>query len=399
MPFITQLRLSPGDRRHLLLAASIVLVGMFAFIQVYSVQSILPEIRTDLHATVVEVGQAVGITILAIALTAPFAGIVSDALGRKWLIVGSVLFLAIPTGLLMLVQDVRGLLWLRFLQGLAVPGVSVVITAYIGEEFRGARMVRIMTLYVSGCIMGGFLGRFMLGHLTEYMSWRQAFGVMAFLNILGGLVIWRGLPASRHFKANPNIQASLRTLSRLLHNRDLRVASLIGATLLFCQIALFTYINLHLAGAPYFYSPGNLANLFTVYLLGMMVMPIMGYIIPRIGIRNAILLSVGLSMAGVALTMAPPAALIILALALAACGTFIAQSSVMSFVAQRMTEGRSLANGLYYTIYYCGGFLGAWICGLAYDWHAWPATVATLLLVQLAGWLVAWRYIQGPPRA
>ncbi|MFA5662579.1 MFS transporter [Castellaniella sp.] len=394
----TSLHLSQGDKKRLLLALSIVLVGVFAFIQVYSIQSILPEIRADLNATVVEAGQAVGITILAIALVAPFMGIVSDALGRKWFITGSVFFLAVPTALMMLVEDVHSLLLLRFLQGLAVPGVSVVITAYIGEEFSGARMVRTMTLYVCGCIMGGFLGRFMIGHLTEYMSWREAYGVMALFNLVGGVIIWRGLPASRCFKANPNVHASLVTLRRLLHSRDLRVASLVGATLLFSQIALFTYINLHLASAPYHYSPGNLANLFTVYLLGMMVMPVMGYIIPRIGIRNAILLSLGLSMGAVALTLVQPAWLIIVALALAACGTFIAQSAVMSFVAQRMTEGRSLANGLYYTVYYCGGFLGAWACGLAYAWHAWPATVATLLLTQLAGWLVAWWYIPGPAR-
>lgn len=390
MPLSTLLPLSHGDARRLMLALSAILVGVFAFIQVYSIQSILPELQADLHASVVELGQAVGATVLAVALIAPFMGILSDALGRKWLIVSSVFFLAVPTALIAWAHDVQELLLLRFLQGLAVPGVSVVMTAYIGEEFRGARMVRTMTFYMGGCIMGGFLGRFLLGHLTDYMSWRMAFGIMTILNVAGGLIIWRGLPASRHFKANPHIKSNLLTLKQLLQNTNLRIASLLGFTLLFTQVALFTYINLHLAAAPYHYSSGALANLFTVYLLGMTVVPIMGRIIPRLGVRNTTLMSLTLSMLGVAFTLLTPAWGIILALALAACGTFISQSAVMTFLAQRITQGRSLANGLYYAIYYCGGFLGSWLCGLAYTWGAWPATVATLLAVQLCGWMITW---------
>lgn len=113
------------------LLLTVALVGVFAFIQVYSVQSILPELQRDLNATVVEIGNAVGMTVLAVALISPFIGMLSDALGRKWLITVSVFALAVPTALMTQVQSVHGLLVLRFLQGLAVPGVSVVAIAYI----------------------------------------------------------------------------------------------------------------------------------------------------------------------------------------------------------------------------------------------------------------------------
>lgn len=382
-----------NDHPGLLLKLTMALVGVFAFLQVYSVQSILPQLQHDLNATVVEVGNSVGVTVLAVALISPFVGMLSDALGRKWMIVASVFALTVPTALMTQVQSVQGLLILRFLQGLAVPGVSVVLMAYVGEEFRGATMVRIITIYVTGCVLGGFSGRFLLGHLSEIMHWRASFGVLAALNLAGTYVVWRGLPASRHFVANRRVASNLATLGQLLHNRYLQTACALGFTVLFAQIGLFTFVNLHLAAPPYYFSSGALANIFTVYLLGMVVTPLAGGVIPRLGIRRTVLLSVATSALGVLLSLAQPAWCIVAALAIAACGTFITQSATMSFIAYRITSGRSLASGLYYAIYYCGGFAGAWVCGIAYSWWRWPGTVAVLLATQAMGWVIAWRLI------
>src|SRR3546814_4867585 len=94
----------------------------------------------------------------------------------------------------------------------------------------------------------------------------------------------------------------------------------------------------------------------------MSVTPLAGGVLPRIGIRHTILLSVATSALGVLLTLVHPVWGIVAALAIAACGTFVTQSATMSFIAYRITSGRSLASGLYYAAYYCGGFAGAWAC-------------------------------------
>ncbi|MGB6242463.1 MAG: MFS transporter [Castellaniella sp.] len=387
------------DRPGLLLKLTVVLVGMFAFIQVYSIQSILPQLQHDLNASVVEIGNAVGMTVLAVALISPFVGMLSDAIGRKWLIVGSVFALAIPTALIPWVESIQGLLVLRFLQGLAVPGASVVTIAYIGEEFRGPSMVRFVSLYVSGSVLGGFSGRFILGHLTEYMAWQSAFGVMALLNLAGAAIIWRGLPDSRHFVANARFRSSMNALGQLLRNPSLQAACALGFTVLFVLIGLFTFVNLHLAAQPYHFSSGQLANIFAVYLLGVVVTPLAGRLIPRLGARRTVFCTLAISALGVALTLVQPSWGIVVALALAACGTFVTQSAIMSFIARRITSGRSLASGLYYSAYYCGGFTGAWLCGVAYAWGGWHGTVAILLLTQTLGGLIAWRFMPGPATA
>ncbi|WP_322997130.1 MFS transporter [Castellaniella sp.] len=384
------------DHPDRLLRLTMTLVGAFAFIQVYSIQSILPQLQLDLNASVVEIGNAVGMTVLAVALVSPFVGMLSDAVGRKWLMVGSVFLLAIPTAMMPLVESVHGLLILRFLQGLAVPGVTVVAVAYIGEEFRGSTMIRMVTLYVSGCVLGGFAGRFLMGHLTEFMPWRSAFGIMAVLNLLGAVVVWRGLPASRRFVANTRFKSNLQTLGQLLLNPYLQAACALGFTVLFMLVALFTFINLHLADEPFNFSSGQLANIFIVYLLGVIMTPLAGRIIPRFGARRIILSMLVLSAVGVMLTLSQSSWVIVVALAMAACGVFVTQSATMGFIASRITYGRSLASGLYYSIYYCGGFTGAWLCGIAYARYGWYGTVATLLAVQAVGGLIAWRFIPPP---
>ena len=171
------------DRPQPLLLLAIALIGVFAFLQVYSVQAVLPILMHDLQASEVQVGLAVGATVMGVALMSPFMGMLSDALGRKVFIVGSLLFLGIPTALLAGAQSIEAMMFYRFLQGLAVPGITVVLIAYIGEEFSGRMMARLMSLYVSGTVLGGFLGRFLLGHLSEIMGWRGAFYVMAVLSL------------------------------------------------------------------------------------------------------------------------------------------------------------------------------------------------------------------------
>lgn len=386
----------PGydDRPGIALELTLLLVGAFAFVQVYSVQSILPALQHDLNASVVAIGNAVGVTVLAVAFVSPVTGMISDAFGRRWLVVTSVFLLVIPTALITQVQTIDGLLVLRFLQGLAVPGVTVVTLAYIGEEFRGAAMVRVMTIYITGNVLGGFLGRFLMGYLTEFMTWRAAFGVMAALNLLGAIAIWRVLPASRHFVAETRFRQEFRTLGQLLRNPALQAPCALGFTVLFALVGVFTFVNLHLAAPPYGFNSAELANVFAVYLLGVVITPLAGRVMPRLGPRRTLLFSVLVSVVGVLLTLVTPAWGIIVALALASSGVFITQSATVSYIAQHVTSGRSLASGLYYTAYYTGGFAGAWVGGIAYSMGGWPGTVAVLVATQLAGWFVAWRFVR-----
>ncbi|MBP7968316.1 MAG: MFS transporter, partial [Brachymonas sp.] len=154
-----------------------------------------------------------------------------------------------------------------------------------------------------------------------------------------------------------------------------------------------TFINLHLADAPYRLSTAQLGNVFAVYLLGVLITPLTGRLLPRLGFRRTMLLALGLSLCGLLLTLQPVVLSIIAGLAVMSSGVFITQSATISFVASRVEKSRSLASGLYYMAYYCGGFIGAWVCGLAYVRGQWSATVAALLCAQVLGLLIVWQWM------
>jgi MFS family permease len=100
----------------------------------------------------------VTISTLAVALVAPFAGLVSDRWGRKRIIVLSTLLLALPTLLAATSANFADLVFWRFCQGFLTPGVSAVTVVYINEEWlTGTGMA--MSAYVSGTVLGGFVGR------------------------------------------------------------------------------------------------------------------------------------------------------------------------------------------------------------------------------------------------
>lgn len=358
------------------------LIGVFAFLQVYSVQAILPILQSDFVANPTQLGLAVGATVIGIAIVSPFMGLLSDRFGRKNIIIFSIIALAIPTFLISFVPSLNYMIILRFLQGLAVPGITVVTIAYISEELANTQISQAMSMYVSGTVLGGFLGRFILGHLQTWIGWRVAFIIMGMATLCGAIwVAWK-LPTSQKFIANQNIHSSLLIFKQHLKNRHIIMPALLGMCVLFSLVGCFTYINLHLADVPYHLSSSDLANIFSIYLIGMIITPIASQLIDRFGTRLMIIFATLFSIIGVLGSLMMPLAMIIIALTIMSTGVFITQSATISYIAMNVKQGRSLASGLYYSGYYLGGFLGAWICSMSYRYGQWTATVLTLICVQ-----------------
>lgn len=373
-------------------------IGFFAFLNVYSMQAVLPLVMRDFHASPLQAGATVGATVLAIALVSPFMGMLSDAFGRKVILCSSLFALTLPTALIALADSLHTIVLLRFLQGLAVPGIVVVLIAYLSEEFKAGQLARMTSTYVGGTVMGGFCGRFITGHASEWLGWRTAYVALAGLNLLGALWVLRALPASRHFVANRNIRGALQTLGRHLRNRRFIAICALGFCVLFSLVGSFTYVNLYLAEPPFSLSAAGLANLFAVYLLGVVVTPLAGRLIVRHGFLKAVLSTLAVSACGLLLTLLPSLALVVAGLALSSCGVFICQSATISHIADNVTEGRSLATGIYYLSYYAGGAAGAWLAGLAFEgWH-WPGSVLAIILFQLLAAGIAVTNLRPLPR-
>ena len=361
---------------------TIAMIGFFAFLQVYSVQAILPVLMTDLKATEVQAGMAVGATVLAIALISPFMGMLSDAVGRKPFIASSLLMLALPTALIGMASSIHEVIFWRFLQGVSVPGITVVLIAYISEEY-SSRLTTMMSLYVSGTVLGGFSGRFFAGHLEHFIGWRYGYIVMAICTLIGAIWAYKSLYRSQNFIISENFRTAFATLFSHTKNLHVICSGFLGACVLFSLVGCFTFINLHLSESPYLLTPADLANIFAIYLIGMVITPLSTRVVIRFGMTSTILLAILVSITGLLMTLFMPLGIVIMGLTLMSSGVFITQSATISYLTSHVSEGRSLASGLYYMGYYGGGFIGAWACALAYAQGKWLWTVGLILVVQL----------------
>ena len=75
------------------------ITGFGSFLNLYVTQPLLPEFRHIFHASEILVSLSVSAPVFAVALTAPLVGLLSDGVGRKRVIIASMLGLALPTAL------------------------------------------------------------------------------------------------------------------------------------------------------------------------------------------------------------------------------------------------------------------------------------------------------------
>ncbi len=204
------------------------------------------------------------------------------------------------------------------------------------------------------------------------------------LTIVGALIVWAWLPPSRQYvRRTTDAPPIFKTLGALLRNRNLLAVCVVGFSVLFCLTGTFTYVNFYLGDPPFNLGPGTLGSIFTVYLIGVIVTPIAGRHLDRIGHRRALALALTFAAGGLLLTLIPRLWVVILGLAICSTGTFICQSAATTALGVATNRDRSAAAGLYLTFYYTGGSLGALLPGFAWNHGGWPMCVAALALVQL----------------
>ncbi len=374
------------DARRLAVA----LAGYCAFLNLYSPQALLPVLAREFDASAGRISAVMTASSFAIALTAPFTGAVADVLGRKRVIACALLALTVPMAMVATAASVNDLVFWRFVQGLLLPPIFAVTVAYIGDEWPPAEVAGVAGLYVSGSSLGGFSGRLIPGLLTDLIGWRAALASLAVLTLAGGIAFALLLEPERRFVRSEGFLASLRQMARNLRDPRLLAFYAVGFGVLFNFLAVFTYVNFHLAAPPYLLTPSMLGAIFVTYLAGTATTPLVGRAVGRLGRRNFVLGVIAVWAAGALLLLAHPLAVIIAGLTLCAMCGMICQAVSTSAVTATAQVGRSSAVGLYVTSFYVGGSAGAFLPGLAWQSFGWPAAVAmALAMLALMALIVA----------
>src|SRR5712691_10179425 len=179
---------TPAFRRTTLAVFS---AGFSTFALLYCVQPLMPVFSREFHVRPAASSLSVSLTTGLLAAAILAAGSLSEAWGRKLVMVASLLASAILSVLSAFMPGWRSFLLMRALEGIAFSGLPAVAMAYLSEEMHPASVGLAMGIYIGGGALGGMAGRFSAGILTDLLSWRWALGAIGGFGVVATVVFWR----------------------------------------------------------------------------------------------------------------------------------------------------------------------------------------------------------------
>lgn len=369
--------------------------GLATFALLYCVQPILPVLSQQFGVTPAESSISLSLATGLMALGLLFTGPLSDAIGRKSVMVTGLLLAALCTLLSATMVSWHGILIMRALIGLALSGVAAVGMTYLSEEIHPSMVAFSMGLYISGNSIGGMSGRLLSGVITDFASWRVAVTAIGCFSLAAALMFWKILPASRHFRPSSLKPRNL-LINFRLHWRDAGLPLLFaeGFLLMGAFVTLFNYIGYRLLSAPWFLSQAVVGLLSVVYLTGSWSSPKAGAMTARFGRGPVLLFFTAIMLAGLLLTAFNSLWLILAGMMLFAAGFFAAHSVASGWIGPRARRAKGQASSLYLFSYYVGSSVAGTLGGVFWHSFGWPGVTCFIAALLLLALLVGWRLQQ-----
>lgn len=192
---------------------AILLAGL-AMLGPFSIDTYLPAfpaIQDSLHASAVEVQQTLTAYMLAFALMILWHGALSDAFGRRNIILGSLAVFAIASLGCASAHSIEYLWAFRILQGVSAGAGVVIGRAVIRDLYADARAARLLSLVTMIFAIAPAIAPILGGWIVKLLDWRSIF---LFLFAYTVLLLWfcykrlpESLPPEKRQPFNPTFLA------------------------------------------------------------------------------------------------------------------------------------------------------------------------------------------------
>lgn len=382
---------TPNFRR---ITAALFIGNFVTFTVLYNVQPLLPTFSQEFHIIPAIASFALSATTATLACFMVVAGTLSEAWGRKSIMIVTLLLSSILAFLSAFSPNFVVLLVFRTLLGIFLAGLPPTAMAYLGEEISPKSLGLAMGIFVSAASFGGMVGRISTGILADLYSWRVALGIIGLASLLGGCWIWRSLPSSANFHRRPLMLKELMQ-SLLWHLRDARLLCLYGAGFLLLGgfVAIFNYLGYQLTAPPYSLSQAVVGWIFLVYLMGTFSSTWMGRLADRMSRHRILSLGVVIMLVGAVITLDQNLYVKILGIAIYTFGFYGCHSIASSWVGKLAVIDKAQASSLYLFFFYLGSSVGGPTGGVFWSHYGWGGVIAMnvcfllltlLLLMRLA---------------
>ena len=313
--------------------------GLAIFSSTLSKTPVLPLFAASLDATPAEIGWIVMASTLPGILISYPAGALSDHLGKRRVLLASLLVFATAPFLYLIIETAWQLMAVRFYHGFATAIFGTVASAAIAARYSADRAARLST-YSSVTIVGRSIAPFLGGTLISLASFGAVYVACAIAGVLAlgaGLLLRDHQPRPTTKLELPHFWASLKTV---LRDRGIMLVSLVEAAQYLAFGAIEAFLALYAAslGIPAW----QIGAILGVQLLSIVfAKPLMGKVSDRVGRRRVILPGLLIGAASVVLLPVFPSFVGLSALSLVfGLGFATVTSSTAALVADLTRDGR-----------------------------------------------------------
>lgn len=181
---------------HTLLAALLAGLTMLGPFSIDTYLPAFPAIQASLHASALEVQQTLTAYLLAFAVMTLWHGALSDAFGRRNVILTGLVVFAIASFGCAAAHSIPYLWGFRILQGVSAGAGMVVGRALIRDLYQGAEAERMMSLATMIFSIAPAIAPIVGGFVVTYLSWRAIFLLLVLYTALIWTLCYRYLPES-----------------------------------------------------------------------------------------------------------------------------------------------------------------------------------------------------------
>jgi DHA1 family multidrug/chloramphenicol efflux transport protein-like MFS transporter len=172
---------------------------MYEFLTYISNDMILPgmyQVIREFHASPANIASAVTCFMVGGACLQFIIGPLSDAYGRRKVMISGVILFLISTILLAISQKMHQFLLERIFQGMGVCFISTIGYATLQEIFNDTDAVKLTALMASISIISPLLGPLVGSFIVLHATWREIFEIVAVLTVISLWGLWKYMPES-----------------------------------------------------------------------------------------------------------------------------------------------------------------------------------------------------------
>ena len=276
------------------------------------------------------------------------------------------------------------LLSIRAIQGLMIPAILTSLMSYISYTSRREDVQHAIAVYIAATILGGFLGRFLSGIMTDFFGWRFFFFMLGLLLLVSSFLLGC---LEKNVKSTYE-RPDLNQMNALLRQGRYPWLCMIIFCLFFVFSALMNILPFELKHINHAFREAGVGFLYLGYSMGILASMNTRRILRCFGNEShAIMAGILIFLLGTATFFTARYAIMFMGMFVFCFGFFMTHSLLSGFVNKLVNENKALANGGYISCYYLGGTLGTFMPGYVFGHFGWDCFLAVLVAVVVVAFL------------